>query len=134
MGMKKQYHKVIKGKVSRGTGAKKIKARDKRLIHVGGYETNTKVDAKKETKKVRTVGGNSKVKLKRAAYANVASGNSIKKAKILKVLESNTPTMTRQNIIVKGAIIQTEIGKAKVVSRPGQEGVINAVLIKEEKA
>jgi small subunit ribosomal protein S8e len=31
--------------------------------------------------------------------------------------------------VTKGAIIQTEIGKARVTSRPGQSGAINAVLI-----
>ena len=35
----------------------------------------------------------------------------------------------RRKIITKGAIIKTEIGDAKVTSRPGQDGVINAVLI-----
>ncbi|RLF79472.1 30S ribosomal protein S8e, partial [Thermococci archaeon] len=40
----------------------------------------------------------------------------------------------RRNIITKGAIIQTEIGKAIVTSRPGQDGVVNAVLIKEANA
>ncbi|MCE4622698.1 MAG: 30S ribosomal protein S8e, partial [Desulfurococcales archaeon] len=35
-------------------------------------------------------------------------------------------------IIVKGAIIETTEGKAIVTSRPGQDGVVNAVLIKEK--
>jgi len=30
-------------------------------------------------------------------------------------------------------VIETEIGMAKVVSRPGQDGVVNAILIEEEK-
>jgi small subunit ribosomal protein S8e len=34
------------------------------------------------------------------------------------------------NIITMGAVIETEIGNARVVSRPGQHGTINAVLIK----
>ncbi|MEM2426420.1 MAG: hypothetical protein QXE83_05420 [Archaeoglobaceae archaeon] len=33
--------------------------------------------------------------------------------------------------MTKGAIIQTEIGKAKVTNRPSQEGIINAVLIEK---
>ena len=37
----------------------------------------------------------------------------------------------RRNIINKGAIIETGIGKARISSRPGQTGVVNAVLIKE---
>jgi SSU ribosomal protein S8E len=37
----------------------------------------------------------------------------------------------RRGIIVKGAIIQTEMGKAVVTSRPGQDGAVNALLLKE---
>jgi small subunit ribosomal protein S8e len=36
----------------------------------------------------------------------------------------------RRGVITKGAVLETEIGLAKVLSRPGQDGVINAVLIK----
>ena len=35
----------------------------------------------------------------------------------------------RRNIITKGSVIETEKGKARVTSRPGQEAVINAILI-----
>jgi small subunit ribosomal protein S8e len=37
----------------------------------------------------------------------------------------------RRGVITKGALLETEIGIAKVISRPGQDGVINAVLIKQ---
>jgi len=54
------------------------------------------------------------------------------KARITAVVE--TPAnreYARRGIIVKGSIIQTEVGKAKVVSRPSQDGIVNAVLIEE---
>ena len=35
------------------------------------------------------------------------------------------------NIITKGSVIQTEKGKAQVTSRPGQHGVVSAVLVNE---
>jgi small subunit ribosomal protein S8e len=35
----------------------------------------------------------------------------------------------RRNIINKGAIIDTKMGKARITSRPGQSGTINAVLL-----
>jgi len=38
----------------------------------------------------------------------------------------------RRKIITKGAIIKTELGLAKVTSRPSQDGVVNAVLIEEK--
>jgi small subunit ribosomal protein S8e len=38
----------------------------------------------------------------------------------------------RRGVITKGAIVRTERGLAKIVSRPGQHGVFNAVRIEEE--
>jgi small subunit ribosomal protein S8e len=35
----------------------------------------------------------------------------------------------RRNIVTKGAIIETDAGQARVVSRPGQDGQVNAVLL-----
>ena len=35
----------------------------------------------------------------------------------------------RRNILTKGAIVETELGKAKITSRPGQQGFLNAVLL-----
>ncbi len=37
----------------------------------------------------------------------------------------------RRDIITKGTIIQTKLGKARVTSRPAQDGTVNAVLISE---
>jgi len=35
----------------------------------------------------------------------------------------------RRGIITKGAIVETPLGDAKITSRPGRDGVLNAVLI-----
>ena len=37
----------------------------------------------------------------------------------------------RRGIISKGAILETQEGKCRVVSKPGQLGIVNAVLVKE---
>ena len=42
---------------------------------------------------------------------------------------SANPNYVRRNIITKGAIVETPEGNAKVTSRPGQDGVINGILI-----
>lgn len=66
---------------------------------------------------------------------NVASVSDPKtgvtrKATIETVIENRAdPNYVRRNILTKGAIIKTDLGKARVVNRPGQSGVINAVLI-----
>ena len=52
------------------------------------------------------------------------------KVKIKSVVENPADMhFVRRNIITKGAIIETEKGKAKVTSRPSQDGIVNAVLI-----
>jgi len=62
--------------------------------------------------------------------ANVMIEGKAQKTKIIHVIENPAdPHFVRRNIVTKGAIIQTEIGKARVTSRPGQSGAINAVLI-----
>jgi len=53
-----------------------------------------------------------------------------KKVRIASVIENGAnPNYVRRNLLTKGAIIKTEIGNARIMSRPGQDGVINAVLL-----
>jgi small subunit ribosomal protein S8e len=126
-----QYHENYTGKVSRGTGGKKVRFSDKRLVHAGGTFTATKLSPKEELKKSRTGGGNSKVRIRKTQFVNVSDGKAIRRAKITNVLKGNTPDYTRQNIITKGAIVQTEVGKVRITSRPGQHGVLSGVPVKE---
>ena len=125
-----QFHGKPRRSTS-GSGKKQRKFRDKLLSEVGGAFASTRVDEKHEGKFKRGRGGNLKVKLKRANFANISTPEGMKKAKIKSVEESpDNRHHARMNIITKGAIIETDIGKAKVTSRPGQHGVVNAVLLK----
>lgn len=125
-----QFHGKPMRKTS-GSGKKQRKFRDKLLSEAGGPFASTKVDEKDEVKLERTRGRNLKVKLMRAAFANITTPEGMKKAKIKSVAESpDNRHHARMNIITKGAVIETELGKAKVTSRPGQHGVVNAVLLK----
>ncbi|MEM0356142.1 MAG: 30S ribosomal protein S8e [Candidatus Anstonellales archaeon] len=123
------YHERRSGTVYSGTGAKKVKNRDKIKAHFGRDRILTKLDTKEERKIVRTKGGGTKVKLKRALYVNLATKDGkVVRTEIVKVLESNTPNETRSNIITKGTIIEVKgYGKARVTSRPNQDGMINAI-------
>jgi len=81
-----------------------------------------------KSKTVKVRGGNIKTILLSCDYANVLTND--KKTKIKNVVETKSDRfLARQNIMVKGAIIETELGKARITNRPGQEGNINAVLI-----
>ena len=81
------------------------------------------------TRKVR--GKNVKTAIKTIDSVNLAIDSKIKRVKIIKVLENATNNdYKRRGIISKGAILETEEGKCRVVSRPGQHGTVNAILVK----
>ena len=81
------------------------------------------------TRKVR--GKNVKTAIKTIDTVNLVIDSKAKRVKILKVLENATNNdYQRRGIISKGAILETAEGKCRVMSRPGQHGVVNAVLIK----
>jgi len=116
------------------SGGRKRPHRMNRKYELGRFPTMTVASEREEIETLRVRGGNLKIRCKRVLYANVVdpSTNTIKKVKITKVVE--TPAnreLARLSVITKGAIIETEIGLARVTSRPGQDGVVNAVLIKE---
>ncbi|MDE1865316.1 MAG: 30S ribosomal protein S8e [Candidatus Micrarchaeota archaeon] len=113
-----------------GNGTKKLKFRDKKRSEIGNYFSATKMSTENVVSRVRGRGAAVGVKLKRAGFANLLTKDGYKKAKITGVLESpDNRNFARQNIITKGTIINTELGKAVVLNRPGREGAINAKLV-----
>lgn len=105
--------------------------RAKRNFETGSNPTLSKV-GNVVMRTIRTKGGNSKQKLLVAEIANIFNPktNKYQKAKIKTVLENPANRhYVRRNLLTKGTVIDTEIGKAKITSRPGQEGTVNAVLI-----
>jgi len=116
------------------TGGKYHKFSKKKKHALPGIERKVKLSEKK-AKKLRVKGGNLKNVLLQDEFANVFDPNTkkSKKVKITNVLE--TPAnrfLARQNILIRSAIIETELGKAKITNRPSQEGSVQAVLIKEK--
>ena len=110
--------------------------RKKRKFELGSLPTHPKI-GKEKKEIVRTKGGGRKVRLRLIEFANVldASKTFSKKVKILDVLENPAnPQWTRSKIVTKGTIIKTELGNAKVTSRPTQHGIVNAVILEKEKA
>jgi small subunit ribosomal protein S8e len=121
----KSKRKKTGGALTRHSKKKKHQqGRDFLPTHVG--ETKRKM--------LRTRGGNVKTVALRANVAIISTAGKAQKTKILTVVENSADSQyVRRNIITKGAIINTEMGKARVTSRPGQDGVVNAVLV-ESKA
>ncbi len=82
----------------------------------------------------RSRGGNAKLVLLSENVANIVHKGKSQKVKIISVVKNPAdPQFVRRNVITKGAIVQTELGEARVTSRPGQDGIVNAVLIQEKK-
>ncbi|MEM0365526.1 MAG: 30S ribosomal protein S8e [Acidilobaceae archaeon] len=117
-------------------GARGRNYKVKRKAMTGKLPTNTLLSSRSEVIVDRCRGGSIKVRAVRVAYAIVSNPKTGKaeKAKIVKVLEAPAnKEYARKGVIVKGAIIETSVGKAVVTSRPGQDGVVNAILIEEAR-
>jgi len=116
------------------TGGKYHQFRKKKKYSLRGEERKVKL---RETKKKlkRGLGGDKRTILLSSNLANVINPETkkTKKVKILNVLETPSDRfLARQNVLVKSAIIETELGKAKITNRPSQEGSINCVLIEKK--
>jgi len=113
------------------TGGKLRPIRGKRKFEMGRENTDTHINETRR-KNIATRGGNRKVRLLRCNVANVtntADGKTVTST-IENVVEAPANEHhVRRNIITKGSIIKTGLGNARVTSRPGQDGVVNAVLI-----
>ncbi len=106
-------------------------ARKKRKYELGREPVYTHIGDRR-MKIVRVRGGNYKIKVLRDIYVNVYNPQTKKteKAKIVSVVENpSNPHFAQRNIITKGAIVETSVGKVKITSRPGQHGVLNGVLL-----
>ena len=113
----------------KSTGGRLTQAR-KKLKRELGRESTFTVIGEVNKKKVRCFGGTEKMKIMKTDYSKLLTKEGYKKVKITGVTDNPANRhFVRRSIITKGAIITTELGKARVTSRPGQDGVINAVLI-----
>ena len=115
------------------TGGKTTIIRGKRKFEIGREFSETKIGSEKK-KKISTYGGNKKLRLLNQNNVNVIDKMNKKsiKTKILTVKNNDANKhYIRRNIITKGSILMTSIGEVKVTNRPGQDGLINAELIKK---
>ena len=117
---------------SKITGGRRVPLRVRRKYETDRYP-NEPINGAQVTVTRRIRGNNQKTALKSIDFVNLATGEAkVKKTKIIKVLENATNNdYKRRGIITKGAILETEEGKCRVVSKPGQNGIVNAILLKE---
>ena len=115
------------------TGGRKIAMRSRRKFEIDRYPNEAVIGSNvKVTRRVR--GDNSKTALKTVELANVSNveENKTTRLKILRVIKNTAnKDYERRGVITKGTVIETELGLARVISRPGQVGIINAVQLKK---
>ena len=117
--------------VRKPSGGRYHTSRGKMRSEIGRAPAETHIGEERK-KVVRSYGGNLKVRALRLDYATVAdpAKGTTQKVKI-ETVEANSanPNYVRRNLLTKGAIIKTDMGRARIVSRPSQDGVVNAVLL-----
>jgi small subunit ribosomal protein S8e len=117
------------------SGGRKRAYRKKRRFELGSFPAETALGELKR-KTVRGRGGTQKLKILSNNQVCVTDPKTRKTEKVEIARVSKNPAnvdYNRRGVITKGAIIETSLGLARITSRPGQNGMLFAVLIKEEK-
>ncbi len=114
---------------TKNTGGRTRRYRKSRKYDLGSEFSEPEVGEHK-VKVKKTRGGNNKAVAKRSEAVNLAVDGEVKQVEIESVEENPAnPNYVRRSILTKGTIINTPEGKARVTSRPGQEGLVNAKLV-----
>lgn len=111
------------------TGGKYKKSRKKKKYELRGESRIVKLGEKK-TKLMRMMGGKEKLVSLSQNKINLIKNGKAKVVEIKNVIE--TPSnrfLARQNILTKGAIVETELGKAKITNKPSQEGTVQGIIV-----
>ena len=127
--MRKSVENLATSKI---TGGRRHPLRTRRKYETDRYP-NEPINGAQVTITRHTRGKNSKTSLKSVDFVNLSTGDAkVKKTKIIKVLDNATNNdYKRRGIITKGAILEIQEGKCRIISRPGQNGIANAILLKE---
>ncbi len=115
------------------TGGRKRAYRSHRVYEQGRQPVETLFGEVKR-KEVKGISRISKIKLVKADYVNVSNPatGATENLEILDVVRNPANAdYNRRGVITKGTIVRTEKGLAKIVSRPGQDGSLSAVVYQE---
>ncbi|QCJ46210.1 MULTISPECIES: 30S ribosomal protein S8e [Haloprofundus] len=114
------------------TGGRLRPSSNKKRYQLGREPAETTV-GEPRFRTIDSRGSNTKTRALATNVAQVAQGGEVGQADIENVVDNpSNVNYARRNIITKGAIIDTSAGRARVTSRPGQTGQVNAVLVDEE--
>jgi small subunit ribosomal protein S8e len=113
------------------TGGRLKPFRNKKRYQLGREPTETTV-GEPRFRTIDARGNGEKVRALSTNVASVAIDGETRTADIEDVVDNPANVnYVRRNIITKGAIIETSEGRARVTSRPGQNGQVDAVAVDE---
>jgi small subunit ribosomal protein S8e len=102
----------------------------KTRLHERKIQERAVILGEPKKKQIRGMGGAVKTTLLRSNEANIMIKGKTQKAQIINVEQTpQNPFLARQNRLMKGSIIATSLGKARITNRPSQEGQVNAILL-----
>ncbi|MFB6294926.1 MAG: 30S ribosomal protein S8e [Candidatus Nanohaloarchaea archaeon] len=113
------------------TGGRTRRHRKPKKYEQGGEFTATTVGSHR-VERSTAGGGTVKTRVKQIDTVNLAMNGEVEQVTVTGVHDNPAnPDYVRRDIITRGAVLETEEGLARVTSRPGQDGSVDAVLVDE---
>jgi small subunit ribosomal protein S8e len=129
-----KWHGISRRKPSGGRLKRPNRYRGKRRTEVSSEAQYAYIGEKDDRKMYRKNAGSLTARLLSANTVNVNLPKEGKTAKatINSVIANDAdPNFIRRNIVTKGSIVDTSMGKVKITSRPGMHGVVSGILLEE---
>ena len=129
-----KWHGISRRKPSGGRLKRPNRYRGKRRTEIASENQFAYVGDRDQRKNYRKTAGSQTVRLLSAHEINVNDSKEGKtvRATINNVIENDAdPNYIRRNIVTKGAVVDTDIGRVRVTSRPGMHGVVSGVLLED---
>ena len=129
-----KWHGISRRKPSGGRFKRPNRYRGKRRTEVSSEAQYAYIGEKDDRKMYRKNAGSQTTRLLSANTVNVnipKEGTTVK-ATINSVIANDAdPNFIRRNIVTKGSIVDTSMGKVKITSRPGMHGVASGILLED---
>ena len=129
-----KWHGISRRKPSGGRLKRPNRYRGKRRTEVSSEAQYAYIGEKDDRKMYRKNAGSQTTRLLSANTVNVnipKEGTTVK-ATINSVIANDAdPNFIRRNIVTKGSIVDTSMGKVKITSRPGMHGVVSGILLED---
>lgn len=114
------------------TGGRRKAYRTKRRFESGRYIAETHF-GERDLRVLTARGNTTKLRLLGESFANITipGERRTEKTEILRVVRNPVNAdYDRRRLITRGTVIATKLGEARVSSRPGQDGIVNALLLR----